>query len=238
MMEMNDKKQYQTPVQMVTIPAPILTQLFFDVHYLADMHQNLICMYERESALKKHHKAYLHVREEADEMCSQDKIRVKTILDHYENPDKHFEKAIQFHDALMQQDDPFRKRGKHEKKEEERPAASIILVPLMDEEDCEDCPHKEECKIHETPEVKEEKKLDAFALPDGMVMMSTGTLGVMQDDMLALTMVVDHLVQVFKDIDEGGGYDRYAAHKLVGEAVGLSQDVFKRWDEADLAELN
>lgn len=200
MMGMNEKAQ-QIPVQMVSIPAPVLTQLFFDVHYLADMHKNLICMYEKESELKKHHKAYLHVREEADAMCDQDKARVQTILDHYENPGKHFEKAVLFHEALMQDSDPFRKRGKHE-----RP--------------------------------KEEQELDVFALPDGMVMMSTGTLGVMQDDMLALTMVVDHLVQLFKDIDEGGGYDRRAAGKLVVEAVGLSQDVFKRWDEADLAELN
>ena len=199
MMGMNEKKQ-QISVQMVSIPAPVLTQLFFDVHYLADMHQNLISMYERESALKKHHKAYLHVREEADAMCVQDRARVRMILDHYENPGKHFEKAILFHEALMQDSDPFRERGKHEK--------------------------------------SEDKNLDAFALPDGMVMMSTGTLGVMQDDMLALAMVVDHLAQLFKDIDEGSGYDRHAAGKLVGEAVGLSQDVFKRWDEADLAELN
>lgn len=201
-MEMNEMK-HQIPVQMVSIPAPILTQLFFDVHYLADMHQNLIGMYERESALKKHHKAYLHVREEADAMCNQDKVRVQTILDHYENPGKHFEKAILFHEALMQDSNPFRKRGKHEKPEEE-------------------------------------KKLDAFALPDGMVMMSTGTLGVMQDDMLALATVVDQLVAFIKAVYDNRAceytYDDFS--KLMSDAVSLSQDVFKRWDDADLAELN
>lgn len=234
-MEMNEKKQ-QIPVQMVSIPAPILTQLFFDVHNLADMHQNLICMYEKESALKKHHKAYLHVREEADAMCCQDKARVQTILDHYENPGKHFEKAILFHEALMQEGDSSRKRGKHEKPDTD--ISGIVLVPMFNEYVCENCPHKADCESYEKPDKKEDKTLDAFALPDGMVMMSTDTLGVMQDDMLALTMVVDHLVQLFKDIDDGGGYDRRAAGKLVVEAVGLSQDVFKRWDEADLAELN
>lgn len=235
MMVMNENKQ-QIPVQMVSIPAPFLMQLFFDVHCLADMHQNLICMYERESALKKHHKAYLHVREEADAMCDQDKVRVQTILDHYENPGKHFEKAILFHEALMRESTPFRKRGKHEKSDAN--VSGTVFVPLFAAEDCDSCPHREECEDRKEPASKEEKTLDAFALPDGMVMMSTGTLGVMQDDMLALTMVVDHLVQLVKDIDEGGGYDRRAAGKLVGDALSLSGDVFKRWDEADLAELN
>lgn len=88
MLRMNDLRNRQKPeMEMISIPAVALMQLCADVQCLADMHQKLIHMYETESNLKKHHKAYLHVREEADAMCSRDKILMKDILDHYEFPD-------------------------------------------------------------------------------------------------------------------------------------------------------
>lgn len=204
-MRMNEMRMVQVPVaEMISIPAQVFIQMYSDVRNLADMHQRLIRMYEEESALKKHHKAYLHVREQADEMCLKDKIRVKDILNHYEQEEEDAAESAPLA-AAPAAPNPFRKRGKHEK------------------------PEKEE---------ERDGSLDAFSLPEGMVVMTTDTLGVMQDDMIALTMAVEHLAELFQDIDEGGGYDRRTAGKLVSEAYGLSQDVFKRWDEADLAELN
>lgn len=88
MLRMSDMRKSQRPeMEMVSIPAAALMQLCADVQCLAEMHQKLIRMYETESTLKKHHKAYLHVREEADAMCSRDKILMQDILEHYEFPD-------------------------------------------------------------------------------------------------------------------------------------------------------
>lgn len=60
------------------------------------MHKNSIQMYETESALKKRYKAYLHVRDKADEMCRIDKQAIDVILDHYENTKKCMKQAVHF----------------------------------------------------------------------------------------------------------------------------------------------
>ena len=68
-------------VRMVELPE---TELFFltnAVMNLAAMHMDLIRLYEKESHLKKHHKAYLHIRDHADEVCKKDKEKVKNIVD-------------------------------------------------------------------------------------------------------------------------------------------------------------
>ena len=53
----------------VTVPESMISMLFGDVTALYGMLARMISMYALESELKKHHKAYLHVRDEADELC-------------------------------------------------------------------------------------------------------------------------------------------------------------------------
>ena len=53
----------------VTVPESMITMLFGDVTALHGMLARMISMYALESELKKHHKAYLHVRDEADDLC-------------------------------------------------------------------------------------------------------------------------------------------------------------------------
>lgn len=53
----------------VTVPESMICMLFSDINTLHGMLHKIISMYELESELKKHHKAYLHVRDEADELC-------------------------------------------------------------------------------------------------------------------------------------------------------------------------
>lgn len=53
----------------VTVPESMISMLFGDVTALHGMLARMISMYALESELKKHHKAYLHVRDEADELC-------------------------------------------------------------------------------------------------------------------------------------------------------------------------
>lgn len=181
-------------LELIEIPAVALTQLFYDVQILAKMHQELIRMYEKESMLKKQHKAYLYVRDQADEMCRFDKQLVDVILDHYVNPKKYMDQAICFHNTL-----------------------------------------RDKSREHNADRTKE--KMDVFDLPHGMVMMSTGTLGVMQDDMLALTVAVDQLADAFRSMAKGGGCSRNELDQLIGSASELARDVFNRWDDAELGEL-
>lgn len=53
----------------VSVPESMVSMLFGDINTLHGMLSKMISMYQLESELKKHHKAYLHVRDEADEMC-------------------------------------------------------------------------------------------------------------------------------------------------------------------------
>lgn len=212
-MEMNKDMKPHGALEPVTLPAAAVTQLFYDVQMLAMMHKRLIQMYEIESELKKQHKAYLHVRERAEEICEFDKMAVASILDHYENPKKYRKETICFHN----------------------------YVNGIAEESCEGCKgcegEEKACMNHDEEVKEEEKKLDVFNLPHDMVMMSMNTLHVMQDDMIALTTVVDALVDAFVKIEEGGGYNHTEMHHLTASAAEVARDVFNRWDDAELTEL-
>ena len=216
-------------VEIMEIPAAAFTQMFFDVQLLAKMHQDLICMYEQESVLKKHHKAYLHIRDAADEMCRADKEAVALILDHYQNPKRYMDQANCFHNRMMEKYACI--FGKCDG-EDKTPSEKCDLNAFFPSKKCE------AGNANAVSAESEQKEMDAFDLPHGMVMMSTGTLGTMQDDMLALTFAVDQLVDAFCKIDEGGGYDRNQMNIITGAASELARDVFNRWDDADMAELS
>lgn len=85
----NVNKMAAKPAGMVQVPEVMLAQMYSDIHELVKMHRKLIALYEEESQLKKSHKAYLHVRDHADEVCRMDKKRVAEIREHYsERPDR------------------------------------------------------------------------------------------------------------------------------------------------------
>ena len=88
-------------LETVEMPKALVAQMFMDVHALAQMHENLIEMYEIESQLKKQHKAYLHVRERAEKMCKNDKTDLNEILDHYEHPGKYIDQALEIYADMI-----------------------------------------------------------------------------------------------------------------------------------------
>ena len=59
-------------VNMVEIPEAELGNLQQTMSKLFMMHANLIEYYKEESELKKHHRAYLHVRDEAEKVIESD----------------------------------------------------------------------------------------------------------------------------------------------------------------------
>lgn len=102
-MEMNKKLKNYGALEIMELPAAAVTQLFYDLQILAKMHQDLIQMLEEENALRKQHRASLHVRKQAEEMCQFNKKAIQVILDHYENPKKYMDQAIDFHNMLQEE---------------------------------------------------------------------------------------------------------------------------------------
>ena len=114
-------------LETVEMPKALLAQMFMDVHALAQMHENLIEMYEVESQLKKQHKAYLHVRERAEKMCKNDKADLNEILDHYEHPGKYIDQALEIYADMIgeeMEEDTMREKTAKKMEEERVPVTS------------------------------------------------------------------------------------------------------------------
>ena len=81
-------RNFTAPNGMVQVPEAMVAQMYADIHELVNMHRELISLYEEESDLKKRHRAYLHVRDHAEDLCKADKLRVAEIYKHYEETRK------------------------------------------------------------------------------------------------------------------------------------------------------
>ena len=64
----------------ILVPKSVMVKILLGTVRLARMHLRLIDLHEEESRLKKHHKAYLHVREYADQICEEDKQDLSAII--------------------------------------------------------------------------------------------------------------------------------------------------------------
>ena len=73
-------KKNTAKVKTVKIPEAELANLVQSVGTLLMMHMNLIGYYKEESELKKHHRAYLHVRDEAEDVIKSDLEQIETML--------------------------------------------------------------------------------------------------------------------------------------------------------------
>lgn len=91
----------------VSVPESMVSMLFGDINALHGMLTKMISMYQLESELKKHHKAYLHVRDEADEMCRVYSCALEAMQKRW------FSSMVeQFGtDALKKTDDPVAQKG-------------------------------------------------------------------------------------------------------------------------------
>lgn len=240
---------------MYEIPEEKIKQILFGVTLLREMNLSLIEMYEKESALKKSHKAYLHVREEAEKMCRRNKVLIPQIADAISNPEETgLPKDAVSHSVLRSFI-------------EDSDIQDELAAAQFDSDMCRGCLRYEDCEEYfmqlraskkETPdavlkqllkqaaedvlqmmnskeeeEKEAEKDTDNFDLPAGMVMMSTDTLGIMQDDMLQMTESLEQVADLLKKGISGRTVLKEEAQKAANHCAKLSHEVFKRWDNAD-----
>lgn len=206
---------------MIMVPEPKLKQIVVSMTRLAEMHLGLIELYEEESRLKKQHKPYLYLREHADQVCERDKKEVEsmlhTVLDF---DDMAEEKANQEPDPEEYHD--CNRRGDCER-----------YFMQMKAEEAE----KDAVNNGEAGKTSPQESSDNFDLPGELVLMTTGTLGTMQDDMLQLTDALDYMVALLRSGVNGIPIRKSDAEEAVKRGAALSEEVFKRWDDADMIAL-
>ena len=195
-------------LETVEMPKALVAQMFMDVHALAQMHENLIKMYEVESQLKKQHKAYLHVRERAEKMCKNDKADLNEILDHYEHPGKYIDQALEIYaDMIGEEMEEDTMREETTKKMEEK---------VMEEERV---PVTSYAELKSKMKKEEEAKAEFFAPEVFMKMMN---------DIQSLLRMIEILNTVIYRIQEGRE-DAINIDFWISRSYLLAEDVENRW---------
>ncbi len=181
------------------VPDAVLGQMMDDLNSMGGMLGELIGLYEKESRLKKHHRAYLHVREYADKACKNYNEKMKEIAAHWKD------QKVTCEDMGCKNptDDPY---VEDELKER---------VPNGTVED-----------------------VDVSKYPKGMVLMTVDSLGVMHDDVICLTEGLDTMVALLKAIIAGCPISKPEMEAVLHMTSNMSEEIFQRWEEAEIIELN
>ena len=144
-----------------------LSMLRTDLNRSLRMLRDLIRLHLQESELKKHHKAYLHVRDRMDELCRENWKAADEIVAHYLAPAKSTRNKV----------------------------------------------------------------------PEGMVLMSSESLGVMQDDMRVLTEGIDLMAKLVRSLMSGQRMRRGELESAVSMAEEVLEDVSRRWEDVELSDV-
>lgn len=186
------------------VPAMVMEQLCDDLENLGGMLGELVGLYEKESRLKKHHRAYLHVREYADKRCVHYKEKMKEIANHW------MDQKITCEDMGCKSptDDPY---------------VEDVLKGNVEE-------------AVEYP--AEDTTVEFSKLPRGMVLMTSDSLGVMHDDVICLTEGLDTMVALFKAVMAGCPISKADMESVLNMTSAMAEEIFNRWEEAEMIELN
>lgn len=187
------------------VPAAVLDQLCEDMESLGGMLGELVGLYEKESRLKKHHRAYLHVREYADRACARYKEKMKEISNHW------MDQKITCEDMGCKNptNDPY--------------VEDVLNGKVMEEE---------------VPDDSIEEPVEFSKLPKGMVLMTSDSLGVMHDDVICLTEGLDTMVALIKALMAGCPMSREDMESVLNMTSAMSEEIFNRWEEAEMIELD
>ena len=187
------------------VPAVVMEQLCDDLESFGGMLGELVGLYEKESRLKKHHRAYLHVREYADKKCVLYKEKMKEIANHW------MDQKVTCEDMGCKNptDDPY---------------VEDVLNGKVAEE--------------EAGELPSEEPVEFSKLPKGMVLMTSDSLGVMHDDVICLTEGLDVMVALLRAVMAGCPMKKEDVESVVNMTSDMSEEVFRRWEEAEMIELD
>ena len=201
-------EMFNREMETIEMPKALVAQMFMDVHALAQMHENLIEMYEIESQLKKQHKAYLHVRDKAEKMCKNDKADLNEILDHYEHPRKYIDQALEIYaDMIGEEMEEDSMKEETTKKMEEK---------VMEEERV---PVTSYAELKSKMKKEEEAKAEFFAPEVFMKMMN---------DIQSLLRMIEILNTVIYRIQEGRE-EEINIDFWISRSYLLAEDVENRW---------
>lgn len=83
-----------------------------------------------------------------------------------------------------------------------------------------------------------EETVEFSKLPKGMVLMTSDSLGVMHDDVICLTEGLDVMVALLRAIMAGCPMKKEDVEEVVNMTSDMSEEVFRRWEEAEMIELD
>lgn len=190
----------------------LLRVLEEDNQLLRQMLEALIDMYHTESALKKHHKAYLHIREEAEEMCDM------------------FTAAIQMMDE----------RNKEMKEDAMKMEKNKMDVAQTMENPCAGCTEccgscfddllKEILPEHQLAMLRTLEKLEKSG---GGVIFTVNAYDKAVDDMLCLCEGIDIMMEVMKAVFSGEPVTKQAVEQLMSMIQCMADEICERWSEME-----
>lgn len=198
----------------VSVPLTEINRYFRNMRDLLGIHAELVRLLETEAALKKHHRAYLHVRERIDQLIKETAPQLEKIAEDIAEAMK-----VDAPESLIEEDE-----------------SGCEGCPCFDcEGDCLSCP--------ESPcyDGKEESPF-ADAENDGeVVVIPKQKYDMMVEDLLTMAelidMVSDMRTKDVRAIQEFGklfpAYAEYEKNRLslYREAAKEAEDIMNRWDE-------
>ena len=190
----------------ILVPKKEMVKILLGTVRLARMHLRLIDLHEEESRLKKHHKAYLHIREYADQICEEDKQDLSAIIDSI------------FPDTNLR--DP-------------KSVIPIETAAYFDPAFCRDCPAFDECKefMDSAAPVKKDEDAPDYE-DDKLVLVPSNTMSEMLDDMCDLGMAVDDLLDIFYTLMDGGDISSDDLMERLLYAEDASEEAYARWGDS------
>lgn len=90
----------------------------------------------------------------------------------------------------------------------------------------------------EVAELPAEESVEFSELPKGMVLMTSDSLGVMHDDVICLTEGLDVMVALLRAVMAGCPMKKEDVESVVNMTSDMSEEVFRRWEEAEMIELD
>ena len=190
----------------ILVPKSEMINILLGTVQLARMHLRLIDLHEEESRLKRHHKAYLHIRDYADQICEEDKEQITSII------------GSIFPDTNLR--DP-------------KSVIPFETAAYFDPALCQGCPGFDGCKEY-MDSASPVKKVDEDVGgndDERLILVSSDTMDDMLEDMCSLGMAVDDLLDIFYTLMDGGDISGGDLMERMYHAEDTSEEVYAKWGD-------